>query len=118
METVDFFSTSPKMRGYSGDTFPLFRVNIWDDTHMELSECTMRIVLEIKNIPGSVAFTKSCTYVSDSSGQGYNVRLDSSETAALCGVYTMHFILTDPDGREYRKLVGTLEVLPVPDEGA
>ena len=115
METVNFFSTGPKMRGYSGDTFPNFRVNV---RNVDLTGCTMRIVLEHKNTPGSVAFTKQCTYVSGSFGQGYNVQLDSSDTASLCGMYTVHFILTDSDSKEYRKLVGTLEVLPVPDEEA
>ena len=113
MKTIDFFSTTSKMRGYAGDTFPVFRVVV---TGMELDGCSMRIVLERKDTPGSVAFTKACSHFTAQEESGFIVQLDSQDTANLSGVYTMHFIMTGSDELEYRKLIGTLEVFDMPRE--
>lgn len=114
MKTIDFFDETPMMRGYRGDTFPEFvvRVDLSDPTGY-----SMRLVLENAAVPGSVALTKSCTLFSDETGYGYNVQLLSTETAALLpGTYRMHFILTSPSELDYRKLVGSLQVLDIPQE--
>ena len=114
METIDFFSTGPRMRGMRGDTFPVFRVKV---SGMDLTGCTMRIVLERKDTPGSVELTKECTHFEDADGsEGYRVQLTTLETRNLLGIYTVHFILNDGVYWNYRKLVGTLEVLPIPQE--
>lgn len=110
---MDFFSTTESLRGYSGDTFPAF--GILTDAQ-DLTGCTMRLVLEDVSAPGSVAFSKSCTRKDKGGRLGYSVQLGSSETAQLCGTYTMHFILTDAENAEHRKLVGTLIVLRSPAE--
>lgn len=110
---MDLFSTTESLRGYSGDTFPAF--GILTDAQ-DLTGCTMRLVLEDISAPGSVAFSKSCTRKDVGTQLGYTVQLTSSETAQLCGTYTMHFILTDADDAEFRKLVGTLIVLHSPAE--
>lgn len=114
METINFFKDVPLMRGYRGDTFPEFTVRV------DLSDPTgysMRLVLENTAVPGSVALTKSCTLFSDETGYGYNVQLLSTETAALLpGTYRMHFILTSSSELDYRKLVGSLQVLDIPQE--
>lgn len=111
---MDFFSASEPMRGYSRDTFPEFSVVV---TGMVLTGCSMRLVLERKYAPGEVAFTKPCTYFQEEDGtEGYSVLLSTTDTAQLSGVYAMHFILTDSNGNEYRKLDGTLEVLDSPQE--
>ena len=114
METVDFFSTFQPMRGYRGDTFPVFRVDV---SGMESTDgCSMRVVLEDKKTPGSIAFVKECFHYTGEGEDYFAVQLDSSETAELCGVYTVHFILTDTSENDYRKLVGTLEVFNSPQE--
>ena len=113
METMDFFSTCQKMRGIQGDTFDVFRVTV---SGMELEGCSMRFVLECKDTPGSIALTKACSHFTAQTSEGFLVQLQSSETSQLSGLYTMHFILTDAESKEYRKLIGTLEVLPSPQE--
>ena len=113
METVDFFSTTPRIRGYQGDTFPAFRVTV---SGMEIAECSMRFVLECKNVPGSVALTKPCSRFTAQEETGFIVQLYSSETLGLLGAFTMYFILTESGNHEHRRLVGTLEVLPSPRE--
>lgn len=114
METINFFKDVPLMRGYRGDTFPEFEVVT------DLSDPTgysMRLVLENAAVPGSVALTKSCTLFSDGTRYGFNVQLLSTETAALLpGTYRIHFILTSPSELDYRKLVGSLQVLDIPQE--
>lgn len=111
---MDFFNTAPEMRGYQGDTFPEFVVRVDLDS---TDGYTMRMVLENAAVPGSVALVKSCTAFSDAAGVGFTVQLVSTETAALtAGAYTLHFILTDADSLEYRRLVGSLRVLASPRE--
>lgn len=116
-ETRDFFETAPRMRGYRGDTFPVFCVQTDAD---DLTGCTMRLILEDVRNHGSIALTKACSEDTSvgTDGAGFTVQLVSTDTAALCGTYTMHFILTDTNGLEYRKLVGTLIVLDIPEEDA
>ena len=114
METMDFFSTSPHMRGLRGDTFPPFYILVDD---MDPTECEMRLVLEDQSIPGGAVLIKSCDHFTATSGdKGFRVQLDSDETALLCGVYNAHFILTDDNDLEYRKLVGVIEVVATPGE--
>lgn len=111
---MDFFNVTEPMRGYAGDTFPPFYV-IVDD--MDPANCDMRIVLEDKFNPGNAVFVKECEHFTATSGdKGFRVQLDSTETALLCGVYNAHFIMTDDNELEYRKLVGTIEVVATPGE--
>ena len=116
METLDFFTTAQRMRGYRGDTFPEFLVKT---DAPDLTGCTMRLVLEEHSTAGSVAFTKDCTpHEFEDGAHGFSVQLTSEETAALdAGSYTMHFIMENAGGRAFRKLVGTLVLLDVPEEG-
>ncbi len=113
METFDLFSQCHRVRGYNGDTFPFFRVVV---TGTETTGCSMRLVLERKDTPGSVALTKSCTYVSDEETTYFAVQLTGTETAQLGGAYTMHFILSDANQNDISRLVGTLEVFVGPRE--
>lgn len=114
METIEFFSEVQRMRGYRGDTFPPFYLRV---DGMDTDSCEMRLVLEKQNTPGGASFIKDCDHFRfRDGGKGFRVQLSSGDTTLLCGVYTAHFILKDEDDLEYRKLVGTLEVLPVPQE--
>lgn len=115
MGTIDFFATGPRMRGYSGDTFPMFYVPVTGMTGVD--GCDMRLVMENVNVPRSVALVRECSYYQEDGEEGFCIRLTSEDTAGLCGVYTLHFILSDGTN-EFRKLLAMLEVLPVPDEEA
>lgn len=111
---MDFFNVTEPMRGCAGDTFPPFYVIV---DGMDPTNCGMRLVLEPKYTPGAACFEKDCDHFTRYDGaKGFRVQLSSSETATLSGTYRMHFILTDDNELEYRKLVGVLEVLPVPTE--
>lgn len=114
METLDFYEVLRRMRGYRGDTFPVFYIRTDAD---DLTGCSMRLVLENTETPGSVALTKACTeYEFEDEALGFSVQLGTDDTVNLCGTYTMHFIMEDGNGAEYRKLVGTLVVLDRPEE--
>lgn len=114
VDCVYFFDKCPPMCGISGDTFPLFRVPVED---MDLTGCSMRMILEPKYTPGEAALTKDCSHYTAQAEEGFSVRLASSDTANLLGCYTVYFVLTDSNDREYWKLKGTLEVLARPSEG-
>ena len=111
LERIDFFSQAPPMRGYTGSTFPEFRISVSDK---DLTGCTMEVQLENRYNPGQVKFHKSCTYYSESGEEGYTVQLDSADTADLSGTYTMYFVLTDANDNNFYNLVGILEVLDPP----
>lgn len=111
---MDFFSVCEPLRGYQGSTFPMFRVRV---TGMNLNNCTMRLVLEEKYKPGASVLVEECFHVQDPDGTDvYQVTLISSVTQHLCGMYNMYFILRDASGFDHKNLVGTLEVLPAPEE--
>lgn len=111
---MDFFSVCEPMRGYRGSTFPKFRVRV---TGMNLTNCTMRLVLEEKYKPGESALVEECFHVQDPDGTDvYQVQLISAVTQNLLGVYNVYFILQDASGFDHKNLVGTLEVLPSPEE--
>jgi hypothetical protein len=102
------------MRGYQGSTFPRFRVRV---TGMNLLKCTMRLVLEEKYNPGEYVMRRDCFHVQDPDGTDvYQVNLTSVDTRYLCGTYNMYFILRDASGFDHKNLVGTLVVLPSPEE--
>lgn len=111
---MDFFSVCEPMRGYQGSTFPRFRVRV---TGMNLLNCTMRLVLEEKYNPGASVLVEECFHVQDPDGTDvYQVTLISAVTQHLCGTYNMYFILRDASGFDHKNLVGTLVVLPSPEE--
>ena len=114
MKTIDFFDETPMMRMYRGDTSPELVIRVGLETTTGYS---MRVVLESTKVPGSVALVKECSAFSDTTGTGWAVTITSDDSAALLpGTYRMHFILTSPEELEYRKLVGTLQVLDIPQE--
>lgn len=111
---MDFFSVCEPVRGYQGSTFPRFRVRV---TGMNLLNCTMRLVLEEKYKPGTSVLVEECFHVQDPDGTDvYQVTLISAVTQHLCGTYNMYFILRDASGFDHKNLVGTLVVLPSPEE--
>ena len=111
---MDFFSVCEPLRGYQGSTFPRFRVRV---TGMNLTNCTMRLVIEEKYNPGEYVMRRDCFHVQDPDGTDvYQVQLISADTRYLLGMYNMYFILRDASGFDHKNLVGTLSVLPSPEE--
>ena len=109
---ISFFDTLDVMRGYQGDKFPTFMINL--DEPME--GASMHVDLEYKYEPGVIVKTFNCGSVGDSGGiRAFTLTLDSDDTVDLLGVYLMHFVMEDQDGSSYKKLDGILEVLPYPE---
>lgn len=113
LDSFDFFGKTPPMRGFRGDTFPLFRVPV--EWNYPLTGCTMVVMLEPKHTPGTVVLTKNMNQYTSQEETGFSVQLDSEETANLSGVYNVYFVMTDTNDNEYKKLAGTLEVLDFPE---
>lgn len=112
MELLDMFAKTESMRCFRRDTLPTFYIKTDAD---DLTGCTMNLILEKTSRPGLAVITKACAeYTFDDDVLGYSVQLTTTETANLLGLYRMHFVLTDSGSNEYRKLVGTLEVLDAP----
>ena len=112
-DTLDFFSSAPPMRGFRGDTFPVFYVAV--DWNYSLDSCSMDIVLEPKYTPGTAVLTKACSKYSRTDEEGFTVQLTSDETANLLGVYNVFFIMKDQNDKRHIKLHITLEVLECPE---
>lgn len=109
---LDFFETAQPLRGFQRDTFPTLRVKV---TGMNLTGCTMRIVIEDKYHPGEAAMVRDCFHVTESGEDWYRVNLSTVDTQYLCGVYNVYFVLKDAGNNEYWRLYTTLEVLPSPE---
>lgn len=110
---LDFFETVQPLRGFQRDTFPTLRVKV---TNMNLTGCTMRIVIEDKYHPGEAAMVRDCFHVQDPDGTDvYQVNLTSVDTQYLCGMYNVYFVLKDAGNNEYWRLYTTLEVLQSPE---
>lgn len=112
-DTFDFFNSAPPMRGYRGDTFPVFYVAV--DWNYSLDGCTMDIILEPKYTPGNVVLQKECYKYHSTDEDGFSVQLTSDETAALSGVYNVYFVMRDQNDKTHIKLHITLEVLECPE---
>lgn len=113
LDSFDFFDKTPRMRGFRGDTFPLFRVPV--EWNYPLTGCTMVVMLEPKHTPGTVALTKNMNQYTAQEETGFSVQLDSTETANLLGMYNVYFVMTDTNNKKYKRLTGTLEVLEFPE---
>lgn len=100
-----FYDKLPDMECLSGDTLPDFTISVESEDSLE--GCRMQLILAKFNAPEICVVCKECKPIKS----GFTVRLDSSDTSKLTeGTYDMHFRLTTPDGRSYRKLAGSLYV--------
>ena len=111
---ISFFTETEPLRGFQGDTFPEFGIAV--DSEEVTDSWTMHLLLEYYSSPGTAVFTKECTYNSGEGGAVFTVQLLTEDTENLCGAYHMHFVLTNPDGLEFRRLYGLLTVIPSPRE--
>lgn len=110
---MDFFSVCEPMRGYRGSTIPIFRIPV---TGMDLTGCSMEMLLERRYTPGRIVFSKACAHYTSGDETGYTVQLTSADTAELSGAYTMYYVLTDSGGMKYYNLLGYIEFLDPPRE--
>ncbi len=102
MNVLRFYDHLPDMECLSGDTLPVFTVSV--DT--DVTGCSMQLILA--NTDGEQVVCKDCAQV----GGGFSVQLTSTDTARMSGVYQLQFCLKDAGGLCYRKLAGTLTVIP------
>ena len=98
---MKFYQNIEKIECLQGDTLDTFSVEM--DENTDLTGASMMLIIENQN---GLVLPKACTL----SGQTFSVQLTSEDTANLTGLYQLHFCLTDADGLNYRKIVGTLHV--------
>lgn len=119
LEPIEFFDRMPPMRGFRGDTFPV--LSIYVDWNYPLTNATMKIRLESKYTPGTIAFEKACAKFTTQGETGFSVQLLDTETANLSGVYNVYFTMFSASTTEtvhgYTRLAGTLEILDYPEAG-
>lgn len=84
------------------DTLPEFVVGVDTDT----TGCSMQLLLTDQD--GKQVACKECV---QADGR-FTVQLTSADTTGLSGVYQLQFCMTDIGGLCYRKLAGTLTIVP------
>ena len=108
MQTIQFYQKIPDMECLQGDTLSPFCIT--PENISDLSGYSMCLILEKD---GGIVIQKSCT---QEDGAFY-VQLTSADTAALSGIYQIHFRMTDTRGLFYRKITGTFKVNPIAQGG-
>lgn len=101
---MKFYQSLDRMECLQGDTIQTFHVDV--ENVADFPECVL--IIEDAAIPGAVVLQKSC--IADETG--FSVQLTSDETKEMSGLYRYHFCLTDSSGLKYRKLSGTLDIIP------
>ena len=109
MKTVRFYNEISDMECLQGDTLPEFHISI--ENASDFSGLSM--ILESLDFPEQAVLTKSGT----ASDGGFTVRLTSEDTQNLSGVYRFHICLTDNNGLKYKKIEGTMNIIPVAEGG-
>lgn len=101
----------PDMECLSGDTLPEFMIYVESDSGLEGGG--MQMILAKSNAPNICILSKVCEPVEG----GFSVQIDSDDTSNLTeGAYEMHFCLTAPGGKMYRKLSGSIYIHSVAQE--
>ncbi len=104
---IKFYDKIPDMECLQGDTLPSFIISAEAD---ELTDCRMQCIIAAWDEPEKAVFTKECTATDD----GFAVILNSEDIENLKGLFHMHFRFIGANGLSYRKLSGTLHILPAP----
>lgn len=107
MQPLHFYNELPDMVCLSGDTLPVFTINVDIES---LSGYRMHVIIETE-FGNDVVLNKQCTELED--GTGFEVQITSADTAELSGIYKIYFQLTDTNELKYKKLYGTLLVRDV-----
>ena len=109
MEKIKFYEEISPMECLQGDTLKTFKVTT------EETNGTMKMILEDVSFAGSIVLCKTCNKSDEDGETIFLVQLTSEDTKNLSGTYRLHFILTEND-LQYKKLIGTLTVIPVVQE--
>ena len=112
MDTIKFYKELPVMECFQGDTLPKFSVSVED-----ADNCTMLMILEDLKFPGSIQIERTCTKTVSEEAVIFSTQLTSEDTKTLIGNYRMHFILTDENQLEYKKIAGLLKFNQIAQRG-
>lgn len=105
MERIRSYQLINPMECLAGDTPDQFHVRIIGQT--ELSGLSMHLLVMSEKNPDKIVLQKTGTPVED----GFTVQLTTQDTAPLCGVYYLDFVIAGTDGRLYKKLRCVLTVV-------
>lgn len=101
---IKFYDEIPEMKCFSGDTLPVFEVEV--DTE-SIAECSMVVTIAKVNSPETAIIRKECSRTDS----GFQVQITSNETSKLSeGAYRMNFCMTDQNSMKYIKLSGLIYV--------
>lgn len=101
---IKFYNEMPEMEFFSGDTLPVFTVEVETES---VSDCSMVVTIAKANAPETAVVSKECIKTSN----GFQVQLTSEDTFKLKeGAYTLNFRMTDPNNTSYIKLSGLVYV--------
>lgn len=92
------------MECLAGDTLDRFHVKVTGT--QELAGMSLRLLVISEKDPDKIVLSKNGEAVDD----GFTVQLTTEDTAALCGVYYLDFVITGADGKRYKKLRSVLTV--------
>jgi len=110
-----FYDDFGEMECLAGDTLPTFEIGVELEEGETLTGYSMQLILADWGQKDTAVLCKTCTPMTED--DGFTCTLTSADTAALSGVFQMHFRMVDEDGLSQRKLAGALTVLPVPQGG-
>lgn len=97
---MKFYNEMPEMEFFSGDTLPVFTVEVEAES---LENCSMAVVISRENSPETPILRKECTRTDS----GFQVQITSNETLKLTeGAYRINFKMTDSSSLSYIKLSG------------
>ena len=105
---MKLYTELPLTECLAGDTLPGFSIAVTDedDVPLDMTGCTMHLILAPEDDCTHAALVKACEAVQD----GFAVTVTSAETAKLRGMYLYHFALQDAAGLVHRQLCGRLWV--------
>ncbi|MBE6825839.1 MAG: hypothetical protein E7511_03015 [Ruminococcus sp.] len=120
MKPERYFATMKEQECIAGDTLDEWVVEVTttdeatgESSPADIAGCTMQLLL-CRYKDDAVVLVKECT--ADPSAGTFAVTLESTDTAALSGLYAYHFELRC-GSRSYKKIAGLLNVLPISTGG-
>ena len=97
---LKFYDEIPEMTFFSGDTLPVFSVEVEEEN---IENYEMQIIISKLKSPEMPILSKKCTKADNK----FQVQITSLETKNLHeGIYRISFVMTDKNELEYIKLSG------------
>lgn len=110
METYKFYDVLQPMECFAGDTSPAILIGV---EGLDPDTCTVQLAVAEERYPTAATLTLPCMLTELEEGtKVFSVRLTSAVTSGMQGAYRLYIIITDENGLQHIKLVGTLTVLP------